>query len=223
MEGAHLHDGQALAPALNNLGEREILPDSMTLDTSYGSDDNVQYAAKLGVELIAPVPGSGAEERLGLKDFEVDGTTGEIISCPAGEKPVVVRRSFCEKLNTYICIALFDVDAYMSCDIMNRCPKRMGIETAEVRYDEKQLRLAVRRRYEKTEEFREKYRWRAGIEATNARYKSLMGAGRLRVRSLPSVRYAAKLKALGLNILRCGKARAAILGLEGSLQQFWRL
>lgn len=222
VEGAHLHDGQALAPALNNLEERELLPDSMTMDTSYGSDDNVQYAAKLGVKLIAPSPGGGAAERLGLEDFEIEETTGEINCCPMGEKPVVVRRSFSEKLKTYICVALFDVDACMSCDIMNRCPKRMGIETTEVRYDEKQLRLAVRRRYEKTEEFREKYRWRAGIEATNARYKSLMGAGRLRVRSLPSVCYAAKLKALGMNILRCGRARAAILGLDGSLQNYLR-
>jgi len=223
VEGAHLHDGQALAPALNNLEERELKPNSMLGDTSYGSDDNVQYAARHGVELIAPAQGGGAEERLGLEDFEIEETSGEIISCPIGEKPVVVRRSFSEKLKTYICVALFDVDACMSCDIMNRCPKRMGIETTEVRYDEKQLRLAVRRRYEKTEEFREKYRWRAGIEATNARYKSLMGAGRLRVRSLSRVRYAAKLKALGMNILRCGRVRAAILGLEGSLQQFRRL
>ena len=79
------------------------------------------------------------------------------------------------------------------------------------------------RRHEKTEEFREKYRWRSGIEAANSRYKSQTGAGRLRVRSMPRVRYAEKMKALGLNILRCGRARAAIVGLEGALQQLWRL
>ena len=80
-----------------------------------------------------------------------------------------------------------------------------------------------RRCHEKTEEYREKYRWRAGIEATNSRYKSQTGAGRLRVRSMPRVRYAEKMKALGLNILRCGRARAAILGLEGALQQLFYL
>jgi hypothetical protein len=220
VEGAHLHDGQALAPAVDSLEERELLPESMLGDTSFGSDGNVQYAAKHGVELITPAPGGGAEERLGLEDFEIEETRGEIISCPAGEKPIAVHRSISEKFKTYIFVALFDVDACMSCENMNRCPKRLGVDTAEVRYDEKQLRLAVRRRVEKTEEFREKYRWRAGLEATNARYKSQTGAGRLRVRSLPSVRYAAKLKALGLNILRCGRARAAILGLEGALQRF---
>jgi len=134
-----------------------------------------------------------------------------------------VQRSFSEKLNTYICIALFDVDAYMSCDIMGRCPKRMGIETTEVRIDEKQLHLAVCRRYEKTEEFRGKYPWRTGVEATNARYKLQTRAGRLRVRSLPRVRYAAKMKALGMNIIRCERAEAAILGLEGALQHYLRL
>jgi hypothetical protein len=220
VEGAHLHDGQALAPAVNSLEERELLPDRMMGDTSYGSDDNVQYAARRGVELIAPAPGGGAAERLGLENFEIEETTGEIISCPAGEKPIAVHRSISEKLKTYIFVAVFDVDGCIGCDSASRCPKRWGAETTEVRYDEKQLRLAMRRRNEKTEEFREKYRWRAGLEATNARYKSQTGAGRLRVRSLSRVRYASKLKALGLNILRCGRARAAILGLEGALQQY---
>src|SRR3990172_3769449 len=152
-----------LAPAVKSLEERELLPDSMLTDTSYGSDDNVQYAARHGVELIAPAPGGGAEERLGLEDFEIEETTGEIISCPMGEKPVAVRWSLREKLKTYICVALFDVDGCIGCDSASRCPKRWGVDTTEVRYDEKQLRLAVRRRIEKTEEFREKYRWRAGL------------------------------------------------------------
>ncbi len=223
VEGAHLHDGQALAPAVRSLKERDMLPDIMMADTSYGSDDNVQYAARLGVELIAPAPGGGAAERLGLEDFEIEETAGEILSCPAGEKPIAVRRSLSDKLRTYICVAVFDVNDCLACEHAPICPKCFKEDTAEVRYDEKQLRLALRRRHEKTEEFREKYRWRSGIEATNSRYKSQTGAGRLRVRSMPRVRYAEKMKALGLNILRCGRARAAIVGLEGALQQLWRL
>ena len=75
-----------------------------------------------------------------------------------------------------------------------------------LRYNEKHVRLALRRANEETPEFRNKYRWRAGIEATESHLKSDCGAGRLRVRGLPQVRFAVTLKALGLNIFRSAKA-----------------
>ena len=56
-------------------------------------------------------------------------------------------------------------------------------------------------------EFKDRYRWRAGIEGTNSHLKSDVGAGRLRVRGMASVRFAVVLKALGLNILRCARGR----------------
>jgi hypothetical protein len=201
-EPAHLHDGRALEPALESLEKRDLLPKEISTDTSYGSDKNVRAAAKRGVELIAPTPGKPAGDRLGLEDFELDDSTGEIVRCPAGETPEATRRSVDDD-GKPVYIALFDVDVCMSCDRFERCPKRWGKNHAEVRYDNKQLRLAKRRRRERTAEFREKYRWRAGQEASHARLKAMTGIGRLRVRTLPRVRYAAELKAAGFNILRC--------------------
>jgi hypothetical protein len=49
-------------------------------------------------------------------------------------------------------------------------------------YTPKQRRLSQRRVAEESDEFREKYRWRAGIEALNAKLKRVMKLGRLRVR-----------------------------------------
>ena len=74
-----------------------------------------------------------------------------------------------------------------------------------MRYTQKQSRLARRRVHERTEEFQDKYRWRAGVEATMSRYKSQTGAGRVRVRGLSAVRFAEVMKAIGLNIFRCAK------------------
>jgi hypothetical protein len=64
------------------------------------------------------------------------------------------------------------------------------------------VRQRARRLHDQSEAFRERYRWRAGIEGTMARYKHQMGVGRLRVRGLKAVRYTAFLRALGLNIHR---------------------
>ena len=70
----------------------------------------------------------------------------------------------------------------------------------------KQLRLAQRRVAEESDEFREKYRWRSGIEALNAKLKRMMKIGRLRVRGLARVRLAVTLKALGWNIFQAARA-----------------
>jgi len=51
-----------------------------------------------------------------------------------------------------------------------------------LRYDDKAWRLAQRRTYQQTAEFRDRYRWRAGIEGTMSAYDRLTGVKRLRVR-----------------------------------------
>ena len=56
-ETASAADGEAVKPMLEELQSRGVLPEVMTADTAYGGDENVQLAASLGVELIAPVPG----------------------------------------------------------------------------------------------------------------------------------------------------------------------
>jgi hypothetical protein len=49
-------DANALAPVLADLKAKDLLPEQMLADTAYGSDGNVQEAAALGVELVAPMP-----------------------------------------------------------------------------------------------------------------------------------------------------------------------
>lgn len=71
-----------------------------------------------------------------------------------------------------------------------------------LRYTEKELRISQRRAYEDTEEFKDRYRWRSGIEATMSEYSRRTGVKRLRVRGLKAVRFCATLKALAVNIFR---------------------
>jgi hypothetical protein len=69
-------------------------------------------------------------------------------------------------------------------------------------YDKKQVKMARRRAREKTDTFLNRYRFRAGIEATFSALDRLTGVKHLRVRGMPAVRFAVVLKALGLNLLR---------------------
>ena len=72
------------------------------------------------------------------------------------------------------------------------------------------MRLAKRRAYEKTDEFKDRYRWRSGVEATMSEYDRRTGVKHLRVRGLKAVRFCATLKAVAVNIFRATAVRRAL-------------
>ncbi|MFH1953791.1 MAG: transposase [Pseudomonadota bacterium] len=98
------------------------------------------------------------------------------------------------------------------------CPVKPGKKHHYLRYEDKTMRIATRRAKEQTPEFKDKYRWRAGIEATMSEYDRITGVKRLRVRGFPAVRYCAKLKAIGVNLFRATAVRNARKGQEGPPQ-----
>lgn len=69
-----------------------------------------------------------------------------------------------------------------------------------------QKRLALRRAAEKTEEWKQRHRLRAGIEGTNSGLKRRMELGKLRVRGKKSVFNVVLLKTTGWNIFRAADA-----------------
>ncbi len=64
---------------------------------------------------------------------------------------------------------------------------------------------SARRRREQTKDFKDGYRLRNGIEATNSEYKRSYGDGCLRVRGSPAVARTVKFKFMVLNIKRWTK------------------
>ncbi|MBA4396150.1 MAG: hypothetical protein C0394_01980 [Syntrophus sp. (in: bacteria)] len=76
------------------------------------------------------------------------------------------------------------------------------------------MRIANRRAMEYSPEFKDKYRWRSGIEATFSEMDKKTGVKRLRVRGLPAVAYFTRLKAIAVNLFRATAVRKA-LGLSG--------
>jgi len=88
-----------------------------------------------------------------------------------------------------------------------------------LRYDDKALRIAKRRAREESPEFKDRYRWRAGIEGSFSAYDARTGVKKLRVRGLKAVRFCATLKAIGVNIFRAAAAQKAINYEKGSLER----
>jgi len=204
VEPAHIHDSHALLPAIESAAHNALAPKEVLADSLYGSDENVQDAAAQGVHVLSPTLGSSSNDKLSLDDFVID-AGGIMQSCPAGQMPERVRQN--RKKNGYI--AIFALDACSACPSQDICPSKKTKKGRCVRYTNKKARLAMRRAYEKTDEFRERYRWRAGVEGTNSFGKQTTGLGRLRVRGMKAVRFAVTMKWLGVNIMRVSKWKIA--------------
>lgn len=204
VESAHVSDVHALLPALESTKERGLAPHEVLADSLYGSDENSEKAKDLGVEVISPVMGTPQEETLSLADFpQTD--TGKIAACPQGHAPVKVKQG---KKNT--CNVAFASELCAVCPLRERCPVKPGCKRHYLRFDLKALRLAERRAREHTPEFKDKYRWRSGIEATMSEMDKTTGVKRLRVRGLSAVGYCARLKAIGVNLFRAARVKRAL-------------
>ena len=204
VESAHVSDVHALIPALESTKERDLAPQEVLADSLYGSDENSEKAKDLGVEVISPVMGTPQEEILSLTDFpQTD--TGKIAACPQGHAPVKIKQG---KKNT--CNVAFASEHCDVCPLRERCPVRPGRKRHYLRFNLKALRIAARRAREHTPEFKDKYRWRSGIESTFSGMDKMTGVKRLRIRGLSAVGYCARLKAIGVNLFRAARVKRAL-------------
>lgn len=216
---AYESDTQALLPALEDT--RALAPEQILADTPYGSDDNCQQAAVLNLEVVAPVTGTPPAAGFSLADFQMS-PEGLVLACPQGEAP---RATNCRK-HRYR--AAFSSPHCHACSQRSRCPVKPGkhYHYLRYRYDEKVSRLAQRRAHQQTMEFRDRYRWRAGVEGAMSQYDRPTGVKHLRVRGLIAVRFCATLKAVGVNLfgataVRRARRRAMETG-QGSKYRFSR-
>jgi hypothetical protein len=202
VEPAHNSDANALMPAIESVKQRGLMPEELLADSLYGSDDNTQRAAQEGVALVAPTMGSPKKSDISLAEFKLS-DKDDIIACPQGKAPVVVKT---KKERVAV---IFDANECSICLLKEQCPAKEGKKFFHLRFTKKEMRIAKRRTHERTDQFKDRYRWRAGVEATMSEYDRKTGVKRLRVRGLKAVRFCAVLKAVGVNIMRAAAARMA--------------
>lgn len=200
VEPAHKRDAHALVPLIETTAELGLKPKEALADTLYGGDENCRKAKALGVEIISPVKGPGSKITATLTEFTLS-SENNIISCPAGCAPERTRSHD----DRYF--ALFSKRTCRGCSRKKTCPTKSGQRGRSIRYDDKAVRMARRRAYEDSPEFRDRYRFRAGIEGTMSQLDRLTGIKNLRVRGMSSVSFAAYLKAAGINIIRAAAHR----------------
>ncbi len=193
-----VHDQTALEPALEDATQCGVKPNTLLADSHYGSKECLETGRKHDVEIVSPtMTAKGKRQgRWTLEDFELD-DEGRILRCPAGQEPIETSVA-----DVRIQV-LFDPLVCQLCPHRDCCPaSAVGRKDRRWQYTHDRVRQRTRRLQDASPAFRERYRWRAGIEATMSRFKHQLGMAHLRVRGLAKVTYAAMLRALGLNILR---------------------
>ena len=202
-------------PLLDTLNKRDIQPDELFADTTYGSGRNAIEAEFQGTVLISPVAGpvtdkadkaeSDATRKLTAADFQIDVTADKPAVCPAGHEAV---EEYEEEGAPERVLLRFTREVCQACSLRPRCPVKFSTELGVyvLTVDLIQMNIGQRRKLEASGEFQKRYAVRAGIEGTNSELKRAHGLGHLRVRGGCRVRLAVYLKALACNIKRMVKA-----------------
>lgn len=196
VEPAHKSDANALIPAIESTQKQNLAPKEILADSLYNSDENQQQAEQHDIKVVAPVMGKTKQpDTIQLSEFTCN-KANKVLSCPQGHTPVIVK----QKKERHC--ASFDLEHCSGCPNQESCPVKKGKQYYYLRYSDREMRVSQRRAYEQSEEFKDRYRWRAGVEATMSEYDRKTGVKKLRVRGYRSVRFCAILKGLGINLLR---------------------
>jgi len=200
VNGANESDQHQVEPTIEQI-ERTCgsAPEELSADAGYASGENILKAdEEHGTKLLAPIGSKGPKSSVTLGDFELDETGERVVQCPAGESPVEHRPTRGGKGT----LACFNSEQCNRCFLRDICPAEPRGDQRVVRFTKADAVVAERRVEQETGEFKERYKIRSGIEATNSELKRGHGFGKPRVRRRPRVELSVRLKILGLNFKR---------------------
>lgn len=209
--------GKALA-VLERLSETGLKPKTLFADGGYPSVPSALSITQQKVEFMAPINrGPLADGVVGRDRFRFS-VNGRVIKCPVGCRPIDHRILSANNSTRRSLHAIFAGDTCRSCKMLDQCPVRapnhrdrgcqprdtVGNFRLEITPE---LRLRDKMYIDQqTPQWKERYKIRAGIEATNSELKRSHGIGRLRVRRAAKVCFAVACKLAACNIKRWAKA-----------------
>jgi hypothetical protein len=229
VHGASRSDiGKALS-VIERLDKAGLKPETLFADGGYPSVPSALKVQEQDVEFMAPVNRSRlSDDIVGRDRFRFD-SEGFATECPMGHPPIDHRILSGNNTTRRSLHAIFDGEVCRSCKMLNQCPVRTpnhrnrGCQARDTVGDFRlEITPEIRLRDEmyslqQTTAWKDRYKIRSGIEATNSELKRSHGLGKLRVRRAAKVCFAVACKVIACNIKRWGKAYTA---LEKSLQGF---
>ena len=218
--------GKALS-VIERLNAAGLKPEALFADGGYPSVPSALKVQEQDIDFITPVNRSRlSDDTMGRDLFHFD-ADGRVTHCPMGHSPIDHRVLSGNNTTRRSLHAIFDGDLCRACTMLNACPVRTpnhrtkGCQARDTVGDFRleitpELRLRDHMYVlQQTTAWKDRYKIRAGIEATNSELKRAHGIGRLRVRRIAKVCFAVACKLIACNIKRWAKAHRA---LQGTLQ-----
>lgn len=214
VHGAARSDVAKAPDVLDRLEASGMMPDTIYTDAGYPSPPSTLRIQASGVELFAPVHRSRIKEAvMSRADFTFD-NSGLVLKCPAGNEPIDHRERISQNNVDSVLHAIFDGNRCRDCNMLEQCPVRAPNHRArgcKPRDTVGNFRLEIPPTLmlrdemfakQQTDEWKQRYRIRSGVEATMSELKRCHGLGKLRVRRLPRVQFAVACKVTACNIRR---------------------
>ena len=218
VHGAARSDKAKATDIVDRLESSDLKPKTLYADGGYPSAPSALEIVEKDIEFIAPVDRSRlSEDVMGRDQFEFD-KDGFIVQCPQNHKPVDHRMRSSNNKKGSSLHAIFNGDTCRACSKLCQCPVRApnnrqrGCDVRETKGDFRleitpQLRLRDQMYADQqTDEWKQRYKIRSGVEATMSELKRSHGMGKLRVRRSVKVCFAVACKVIACNIKRWAKA-----------------
>ncbi|MFH1623855.1 MAG: transposase, partial [Pseudomonadota bacterium] len=209
VQGAHESDQNSSTPIIEELEDKGRKPDTLYEDAGYGSGENIVEAKVRGVKLMTPIE-AGAKPKEGnltLTDFAITDSGTQVIRCPEGKMPVRHRKG----KDPHRINALFKKGVCNACKDLCRCPVSQHKGHNELSFTRKDLVVARRRVEQETLEFKEEYKIRSGVEATNSELKRKHVMDKVWTRGKERGTFAVFMKVTACNIQRFMRQRVKCL------------
>jgi hypothetical protein len=222
VHGAARSDIGKTLSVVERLETAGLKPETLFADGGYPSVPSALKVVEQEIEFIAPVNRSRlSDDIVGRNLFQFD-SEGFATQCPMGHRPIDHRVLSGNNSTRRSLHAIFDGDTCRSCNMLDQCPVRTpnhrsrGCHPRDTVGDFRlEITPEIRLRdqmyaTQQTTEWKDRYKIRSGIEATNSELKRAHGMGKLRVRRAAKVCFAVACKVIACNIKRWAKAHTAL-------------
>lgn len=164
-------DGQLTVPIQAALAQRQLLPAEQYVDCAYTDAATIIHSqATHAIDLVGPVQRDGSWQAqagagFALACFAVDWDAKHVV-CPQGQ----TSRGWSASTDTAgqaVIHVQFDRTVCGACTVREACTKaKRGPRTLKLRPQPQYAALQRARQYQETDEFKQRYRVRAGVEGT---------------------------------------------------------
>ncbi len=204
---ATVTDGAILGTIHQALADKDLLPEEHLADAAYVSVDNLLDAHhEHGLDLLGPVAGGGSWQAKAGQGFDVHsfaiGWETQTVTCPQGQQSQSwhIRQ---ERYGHEYIQARFAPSACQACACQAACTRsKHGNRTVSFKPQAECETLQAARQRQETEEFKQAYKKRAGIEGTISQGTRAFGLRRSRYLGLAKTHLQHLATAAAINLTR---------------------